>query len=328
MGNNPAWLKKTVLGKQIEKLVNRARVVTLPGLDGIPVYDVLAFFVKGFQKGSLVTRASSIAFNLLLAILPGTIFLFTLIPFIPIENLSEEILKFFENILPENAYHMMESTLVEVLTEKSGGLLFLMFISTLLFSSNGIHALISAFYISPHQFDTRGWITQRSVSIFLVLLVIMLFTLAIFLIIFSRLAIQKLVSLGILEQNFTFYLMSAGKWLITFALIYFAISFLYYMVPRKRTRWKFFSAGSSLASVGFLVASLGFSYFVNHFGQYNKFYGSIGTIMVVLLWMYFNSISLLIGFELNVSIQAANLQKELESGEQSQPDDVLYGEDQ
>ncbi len=326
MEDKPARKKSGIFSGRLERLSERAREVSLPGFEGVPIYDVLVFFVKGFQKGSLVTRASSIAFNLLLAILPATIFLFTLIPFIPIESLSSEILRFFENILPVNVFEMMESTLVEVLTEKSGWLLFLMFISTLIFSSNGIHALISAFNVSSHSFDTRNWITQRSVSILLVVLVTLLFTLSIFLLIFSKIMVEKLVVLGVLKLNITYYLMNGGKWIITFSLIYFAISFLYYLVPGKRKKWKFFSAGSTLASVGFLIASLGFSYFVNHFGQYNKFYGSIGTIMVVLLWMYFNSISLLIGFELNVSIKAANLQSE--TGEQSSPGDVLYREDQ
>ena len=316
---------KSILATYKERISNRAREISFPGFEKVPLYDVGVFFIKGFRKGSMVTRASAIAFNMLLAILPAIIFLFTLIPFIPVENLSGELLRFFENILPANVFGMMESTLVSVLTEKSGVLLMIMFFSTLLFSSNGVHALISAFNVTYHSFHSHNWLTQRWVSIILVVLVALLLTIAVGLIIFSKLAIQKLVALGIVEVNFTFYLLNTGKWLITIIMIYFSISFLYYFIPARKSKWKFFSAGSTLASVGFIIASLGFTYFVNHFGQYNRFYGSIGTIIVILLWMYFNSISLLIGFELNVSIKTANFLKE--HGEQTPEEDVLYKED-
>jgi membrane protein len=89
-----------------------------------------------------------------------------------------------------------------------------------------------------------------------------------------------------------------------------AISFLYYFAPAKKTDFKFFSPGSTLATILFILTSLGFSAYVNHFGQYNKLYGSAGTLMVILIWLYLNSIAILIGFELNLSILAARAEDE------------------
>jgi len=293
--------------ERINRLIKKAKKISLPGFDRVPIYNVISFFFKGFQRGSLVTRASSIAFNLCLAIFPTLILLFTLIPYIPIENLQDELLKLFGNILPENAYLAMESTLVEVLTQKSGGLLSLGLIATLIFSTNGIHALISAFNVTSHSFDTRSWLTQRLISFVLVFILLFLLSIAIFLIVFSKAGLNKLIELGFLRVNIKFYLLEFGKWIIIIAVIFFAISFLYYLAPAKKTKWRFISAGSSLATILFIISSLGFSFFVNNFGQYNKIYGSIGTLIVILLWMYLNAITLLIGFELNVSISSANL---------------------
>ena len=294
----------------IHSFLNKIKKASLPGFEGVPIYDVIIFFFQGFQKGSLGTRASSIAFNLCIALLPSTIFLFTLIPFIPIPNFQVELLTLFQNILPENAFSFMETTIVEIVTKRSGGLLLFMFGATIIFSTNGIHALITAFNATTHSIDSRGWLAQRLISLALVFILTSLLSIAVILILFSKIAIQKLVDLELLKFNLPFYLMQFGKWIIIIALIFFAISFLYYLAPARKNIWRFISAGSSLATILFIISSLGFSFFVNNFGEFNTLYGSIGTLIVILLWLYFNSISLLIGFELNASIQSANLSKE------------------
>ena len=102
--------------------------LVLPGFDGVPISDVLSFVAKGFRKGVMVTRASSIAFNLLLAMIPASIFLFSLIPFIPIPNFQQEMVRLFENILPSNVYRFLESSIVDIVTRKSEGLLLTSFL--------------------------------------------------------------------------------------------------------------------------------------------------------------------------------------------------------
>jgi membrane protein len=279
--------------------------LVLPGFDGVSVNHVIDFIIKGFRKGVLVTRASSIAFNLLMALLPASIFLFTLIPFIPIPNFQEELLKLFESILPVNAFKFMETTIIDIVTNKSGGLLLFMFIATIIFSTNGIHAVIHAFVVSAHTFKSRTWVNQRKISIILLLIVVMMIALAGFLVIFGKMVVNELVALDILERKMTIVILVLLKWILVVLLLFFAISFLYYLAPAKRTDFRFISPGSSLATILFILTSLGFSAYVNNLGQYNKLYGWIGTLMVILVWLYLNSIALLIGFELNVSIKAA-----------------------
>ena len=282
------------------------RKLVLPGFEGIPLYHVFRFVVKGFGKGVLVTRASSIAFNLLMALLPASFFLFTLIPFIPIPNFQEELINLFENIIPSEAYSFLESTIIDVITRKSGALLLIMFIATVIFSTNGIHALIHAFVVSAHKFRTRTWIAQRKISIVLLLLIVFMISIAGFLVIFGKIAFNRLVDLHILERSLLSYLIIIMKWIVIILLLFLAISFLYWLAPAKRSDFRFISPGSIIATFLFILTSLGFSAYINNYGQYNKLYGSIGTLMVILLWLYLNSIALLIGFELNVSIKAAN----------------------
>lgn len=283
----------------------RLRNLVIPGCNGVPVYDVFKFLIAGFTRGVLVTRASSIAFNMLMAILPASIFLFTLIPFIPIPNFQNELIRLFESILPENAYSLIENTLIEIVTKKSGNLLFFMFLATVIFSTNGIHAVIHSFVVTSHSFKSRTWVNQRKISIVLLLLGIIMIALAAMLIIFGQLAVNRLVELGIVEKSFVISIIGLLKWVIVVLLLFLAISFLYYLAPAKKEGFRFVTPGSVFATVLFILTSLGFSAYVNHFGQYNRFYGWIGTLMVIMVWLYLNSIALLLGFELNVSIKDA-----------------------
>lgn len=293
----------------------RLNKLVLPGFDGIPISQVITFVLKGFRKGVLVTRASSIAFNLLMAFLPASIFLFTLIPFIPVHNFQKELIRLFENILPSNAFNYLETTIIDIVTRKSRVLLIFMFLATILFSTNGIHAIIHSFVVSAHSFKTRSWIHQRKISLLLLTIVIFMTFAGGILLIYEKVAVNRLVEYHIIKRTLVIDILIFLKWMIIVLLVFLTISFLYYYAPAKRTGFRFVSAGSTLATFLFIITSLGFSAYVNKFGQYNKLYGSIGTLMVILIWLYLNSIAILIGFELNVSIRSAGAgDTELESG--------------
>lgn len=291
------------IGKYILEKLKR---VVLPGFDRVPIYDVFIFFIRGFRKGTLVTRASSIAFNLLLSLVPATFLLFALIPYIPISGFQEQVIMLFESIMPERAYSFLEQGLRDAITNRSNIFLIIMFIASAIMSTNGIHALINAFVVSDHKFETRSWIAQRKIAFFLFFIIGLLITVATILLIFGRSAVEKLVDRDIIESGIVFYILQVTKWIVIIGFLFLAISFLYYLAPSRKAKFRFISAGSSLATLLFVATSLGFSAYVNNFDQYNRLYGSMGTTLVVLLWLYLNSITLLIGFELNASIKTAN----------------------
>ena len=289
----------------IRYLIRISKSIRVPGFDGVPLFEVTKFFARGMVKGGITTRASSLAFNFFLALFPAIIFIFTLIPYIPIPNFQEELLTLIRDILPKDAYEVARTTIEDIVIEQRGGLLSITFVFTLLFATNGIDSMIDGFNRTYHTIESRTWLRQRLVAFNLTILLVMLFIVAIVLIIFSEVALNYLMKLGIIRDYFMYYLLLAGKWIILSALFLVTISFFYYYAPAKKKTFRFISAGSTLATILCLITSLGFTFYVNNFGQYNKLYGSLGTLIVILLWIYFNSLVLIIGFELNASIERA-----------------------
>jgi len=291
--------------RHVERISAWAKKVTLPFLDGVPVYNVSLFFWRSIIDGSLTTRASAIAFNFFIALFPAIIFVFTLIPYVPIHNFQEELFELIESLLPGGAFDALEETVIDIIMQPRGTLLSAGFVFALIFSSNGITSMMSAFDATVHSIQGRTWVSQRITSILLLFILTVLLTIAITLITFGQTALRYLVDTFAIFDGFTYFLLTISKWLIVIALFFFAYSFLYYLAPAKKSQWRFISAGGSLATLLSILTLVGFSFYINNFNQYNKLYGSIGTLLVVLLLIYFLSLILLVGFELNASIYQA-----------------------
>ena len=288
------------------RLLIKARKISIPGFDRIPLYDVMLFFYRSIVDSSFTTRASAIAFSFFLALFPAIIFLFTLIPYIPIRNFQAELFLLIRDLLPASTFVAVEGTIQDILTKPRGGLLSLGFFMALIFSSNGLVSMMSAFDSSLHTIEKRNWLDQRLISILLLFILSVLLTLAIALIIVGQYAINYLANeSSFVGSRLTYYLLSIARWVITIALFFFAYSSLYFFAPTKKTRWRFISPGSTLATILSIFVLIGFGYYITRFGQYNQLYGSIGTLLVILLLSYLMSLILLIGFELNNSITAA-----------------------
>lgn len=314
--HRPIIVKKGITfgDKKFQQLKNSlsswSETIILPGTNQITLYEVSFFFWKGLQKGAIGIRASSIAYNFFMALFPAIIFIFTLIPYIPIHDFPIELYLLIQSVLPDNAFLTVENTITDIITRPRGGLLSFGFLAAMIFSTNGITAMMSAFDITNHTYHKRKWLNQRLTSIILVFILSFLLTIAIGLITGGQWILNYLVKNDILRINFTFYLLILGKWIVIIALFFSAFSFLYYLAPAKRSGWKFISAGSVIATFLSILIAIGFSYYINHFGKYNKLYGSIGTFLVIMVWLYLNSYILLLGFELNASIRQASIEKE------------------
>jgi membrane protein len=288
-----------------EKIISKAKKVTLPGLDGVAVYDVMVFFWRSIVDGALTTRASAIAFSFFLALFPAIIFIFTLIPYIPIDNFQNELFLLIKDMVPNDAFNAIEGTVKDILTVQRRDLLSFGFFTALIFSTNGFASIMVAFDASLHSFERRTWLGQRLIALLLLAIMSVLLTVAIALITYGQSFINYLAVNGFLRDHFIIYMLTVGKWIVILLLFFIANSFLYYLAPAKKTKWRFISAGGTLSTVLSVFTFVGFSYYINNFGQYNKLYGSIGTLLVILLLMYLVSMILLVGFELNASISEA-----------------------
>jgi membrane protein len=284
-----------------KKLVRWSKQIKFPGTKGLSAYEVISNFIRGLSKGSLNIRATSIAFHFLLALGPAIVFLLGLIPYLPIRNFQQGVMEILMEVIPKNSYSALEI----LLQDKHNGLQIFGFLVTLFFVQKGINGILEAFNATYHSMETRQWIDRRLVAVGLFAILFVLVTLAAILLFFSNLGIKYLYIHGIIMDYGNYLLLQLGKWIVILTLTFLAISFLYYLAPSRKTRWRFFTPGSILATLLSIITSIGFSYFVNHFAPFNKFFGSIGTLIAVMLWMNFNALALLAGFELNASIRNA-----------------------
>jgi membrane protein len=222
------------------------------------------------------------------------------------EGFHERLIMTLRIVMPPNTYEASRGTIEDIITRPRSGLLSLGFLFALYISSGGIMTLISVFNARSHHKSPSAW-RLRVKSVWLTLFLVILFLAAMGLLIFSEYAFFYLREKVELTSRTPLLLLAAGKWLLLVALCLTAISSLYFFGTHKLSRWRFISAGSSLATILVIATSLGFNYFIENFSQYNKLYGSIGTLIVILLWIDFNCLQLIIGFELNASIEQARL---------------------
>lgn len=286
----------------LKKLSCRAKTIKPWGCGGLSCYELGYFFIVDSQESAVYMRATAVAFTFFFALFPAIIFFFTLIPYLPIDNLHQQLLTDLQSLLPENTYQAAVNTIND-LTQQRTGLLSFGFLFALYFATNGINALIDAFNQSIHVVETRGFIEQRFVSMFLLVVISLLVLIASLLIIFSEVVINYALSQGLLLSDTV--ILSAlllGKWIVSFLLLFTAISLLYYFGPVNSSNYKIMNIGAIFATVLSIIASLLFNYYVNQFGTYNKIYGSIGTVMVLMLWLQFNCLIILLGFDLNAKL--------------------------
>lgn len=291
--------------RPVRKFLIFTKRLVLPGFDGVPLYDVANFFIKGIQKGSITNRAAALSFNFFLALFPAILFFFSLIPYIPIAEFQDSLLDLLEKLIPHKIWETVEGTIFDIVKRRQGGVLSIGFLMALYFSTNGVTSLMEAFNHTYHTIETRSAVKQRLVAIGLVILISVLVIIAIALITIGPLVLSWLQEHSLLTDSLTLFMISAGKWVVILALLFFAFSFLFYLAPSRKLRFRFISAGSTVTTLLFIAASIGFNYYVNNFARYNTLYGSIGTLIIFMLWIYFNAIILLLGFELNASISVA-----------------------
>jgi membrane protein len=295
----------------VKWLFNKSRATTLPGLDGIPVYTVIKFFIDEIRKGALVIQAKAVAFTFFLSLFPYIITMFTLIPYIPIEGMQAFVLKVLHQFMPEQVYNLLDHTIIEILGRKKGGLLSIGLFLTIWLSTNGMMAVMDCFDRAANVPRKRkGW-HQRLVAFQLTVIVFLLLILSIALIVAGNWLIKLLLDNLHILNTFNILLFSTLEWIILILLFFTAISSIYYLAPSYKQKWSITSVGSTMATFLVIIISIVFQKFVNNFGRFNEFYGSLGAVVAMLLFIYLNSFALLIGFELNVSIKNAK-EKELE----------------
>jgi membrane protein len=280
----------------------KSKQIILPGFRGIPLYDVVLFFWGQVKTTGITERASAVAFNLVMAIPPTIMFLFTLIPFLPISRQFEyELYGLIREVVPgEKDNAVLINFLKDFINNPRNGLLSLGFILSAFFSSNAMMGIMRTFDQNYIGFRKRSEFRTRVVALKLTFIILILFCAFILLLIAQGAVLKwigiKSVPLRIFINNF--------RWVIIIFLFFMSISYIYRHAPAVHKKWRMINPGSIVATFLMLLFTILFSWYVANFGNYNKLYGSIGTILFIMLLIYFNSLVFLIGFELNVSISS------------------------
>lgn len=304
---------KLTAGERFMRLRPVRKVVTVldsiypPGFEKASLYSVFQFFFKGIFNPKFNLYAGSLSWNFFLAIFPSLIFLFTLIAYlhIPGINIQKTILQWMDAFLPEDAYKIIRTTIRDIVQKKNSGLLSLGFFSALYFASNGVFSMMLAFDSNFNEGEKkkRNFFQKRFKSILLTLGITTLIFSALAILITGNLLSGFILKKAILNKTVMLIFIKSLQFICLTALVFFIMSGLYYFGHSAKIKWKFFSPGAILATVLSLGATYGFSYYVESFDSYNKLYGSIGAIIVLMLIIYFNTLCVLVGFELNKSIK-------------------------
>lgn len=300
--------KKILHTKPVKWLFRVTQKISFPGSKDVSLYAVLEFFVRSLGKNDINMRSSALSFTFFLALFPTTIFFFTLIAYLPIHQDHDKILFFIAGVIPKNAYETIQDTMVDILKHQRGDLLSIGFLSALYFSTNGFHSLMSSLNKYSGTSENRPFWKQRLVAIGLALFVSILIFISVVLITGAGFAIKWLDKKDVITTGIAKGAVNSLNYLVVAGICLSIVSAIFYYAPAKTRQWRFLSPGSIFATVIILVSTSGFSYYVNHFNTYNKVYGSIGVLIVIMMLLYINTYILILGYELNVALDKARKQ--------------------
>ena len=290
-------------------LVRIFNKIKIPGLEGMSLYHLIEMYVIGILQGALTTRASSVAFSFFMALFPFALFILTLIPYIEIQGFQQGFMQFISEALPPQTYDAVDAVLNDIINNKYSGLLSFGFILSIFLMTNGINSLFGGFEYSYHQLKTRSVLKLYLVSMAISILLALLLFITVAIIIYFEIAITDLKVKGFVSDEILW--VEIGRYIIILAMLFTMVCMFYYFGTKEGRNISFFSPGAIFTTLLIIINFKIFNIYIKKFAQYNELYGSIGTLLVLMLFIWLNSIILLIGFELNATM--IGLKKKIES---------------
>lgn len=297
-------LEKLLQNHQVKRLVEWLRT-TMLFRESVSLYDILANIHKNNHRYDIDQRASAVAYSLTLACFPAIIFLFTLVPYIPIDNLDDQIMGVLRELMPRGIYQDAKSTIEDIISRPRNSVLSLGFIFALVASTNGMLSLMRSFDMVYEDEETRGFLETRGVATLLTIVLVAVMFLLIVLLIVGDAVKGIITEWHIINDNWIVSSLSFTRYLVSFGALMLAISIIYRFAPSKGSRYAFVNTGSIISSVLILLSTYGFSFYLSRFTSYNKLYGSIGTMIALMIWFYLLAFLLILGFEVNAGIASA-----------------------
>jgi len=277
----------------------------LPIHGGLKLEEVVGTFIKNAKRDSIPLRGSSIAFNLFLALFPALIFMFTLLPHIPVPMLRTQTLNLLQNFMPNAAFKEVNANLNDIFNKPRNGLLSFGLLASLWFTSTGVFTLMQSF----NKNDRRSFFKRRFIAILLTLSLGSMLVVGVILIVFGESIIKLLLLHFFSAAKTAAFSMQIIRWAITLLLLFTSFSVLFRFGDTRIKRWKYLFPGAALTCILILITSWGYTFYVNHWSSYNKLYGGLGALIVTMIWLYLNSMAVIVGHEFNNSLYYTLLAK-------------------
>lgn len=293
--------KKKVKKSIFANIKSFVQKIKLPGLGEMTLYDLFRIYGEGIVQGTFAPRASSIAYSFFLALFPFLLFLLNLIPYLPIADFQERFLIFVENLLPPQTKSFFFPVIADIAVNPRSRLLSFAFLLTLILSANGVNAIFNAFKHSIYVKGNRKFFRQYLLSVGVAVLIAIIMLTSVGIILYGEYIIQDFKAYDIISNEVLY--ISILQFLIFALMIFLIISILYYYGFRKNPARKFLSIGAAVTTLLFLVMTYLFRIYINNFSNYNELYGSIGALLILMLYIWINANLLLFGFELEASIR-------------------------
>lgn len=280
---------------------NKSKQIIVSKSSGLSLYHLFEIYGTGILKGTFSSRASSIAYSFFVALFPFLLFILNLIPYVPIEGFQTRFLVFIEELLPAQTAEFFYPTIADIAVNTRGGLLSVSIILSLFLAANGVNAIFSAFEYSFHVTINRNFFRQYSVAFLVSLFLALLLIITVGVILYGEYAIANLLGSSYINDDVIW--ITILQFTVFVVMIYIVISTLYYFGTKEGKHSRFFSVGALITTFLFLGTTYFFTIYINNFSNYNELYGSIGALLIMMLYIWINANLLLLGFELNISLQ-------------------------
>jgi len=285
----------------VRTIVKLLKLIVLPGFKGLSLYDLLEIYIVGIIKGTFSSRASSIAYSFFIALFPFLLFILNLIPVIRIANFQNQFLGLIRRLLPPQTQDFFLPVIEDIALNPRNSLISVTFFLTLFLAANGVNSIFSAFEYSVHVTINRNFFKQYFIAILVSIFLALLLLITVGSIVYGEFLINELKTNAYIENDFIW--VNILQYSIFVIMLYIAISTLYHFGVKEGRETRFFSIGALVTTLLFLLTTYFFGVYINNFSQYNELYGSIGALLIMMFYIWINSNLLLLGFELNISLQ-------------------------
>lgn len=291
----------------VKHIIKWSRGFKIPGLQGLTLYSLVELYGTGIIKGSFSPRASAIAYSFFVALFPFLLFILNLIPYINIEGFQTRFLIFIEEALPAQTSDLFYPVIADIAVNPRGGLLSFVIILALFLAANGVNATFSAFENSYHVTLNRGFLSQYIVAFVVSLLLALLLLITVVVIVYGEFLINDLTGRDYIKDDL--FWISLLQITVFVVMVYVAVSTLYYFGTKELRKTRFFSLGAFITTLLFIVTTYLFGIYIENFSTYNELYGSLGALLIMMLYIWINSNLLLLGFELNIALYKLDLKQ-------------------